>query len=369
MVVWSRTQEAAVVAFRFGRGSRVSGAWCVGVALALGASAAAKAQTELPAPPKPDPSRDPALNDPSLEDDATRRRRAPGASSVAPANPPSVPGTKPVKARANIPLAALGADGSSAPGVPKGKFLPEGTFLSGRPGAIVRSPSGTCLFVPAAASGGLAKVVPMVLLPNQRLAQVVADFEKDQTALAANVSGQAFLYQGRQYFLISVFAVSRESEAAGSTSRASSAASAVVDDDVKAMMAELDARPSAPRAMDQRLVTPTPTSSGGGEAKTSKDNVIAEGVVVTGRRARLIRGGLGAGGLTAAFDNGPSNPNLPAMPMLPCRLLEQLESLAASRGENLTIRLSGRTTVFEGRNYLLPTMYQVIRPGDITPLQ
>lgn len=311
-----------------------------------------------PRPTKPDPARDPALSDPNLDDDASGKRR-PSTSPVVPvSNPPSVPGTSP----ATKPTGAIPPTGSTGPSIPKGTLLPEGTFLSGRPGAIVKSPGGSYLFVPSEASAGMAKATPMVLQWNQRLSQVAAAIEGNDAA-AASVSGQAFVYKGRQYLLLSVFSMTRNTDivapAPGNKSATPNAPAANAD--VRTLMEELDSRPSAPRAMDQRVLTTESTTVRG-----SKDTVIAEGTVITGRRARLVRG---PGGLTVTFDNGPGNAGLPPMQLLPCRLLEQLESLAASRGENLTIRLSGRTTVHAGMNYLLPTMYQVIRPGDLRPIQ
>ena len=207
----------------------------------------------------------------------------------------------------------------------------------------------------------MSKPVAMVLLWNQRLSQVASAIEGSEAA-AASVSGQAFVYRGRQHLLLSVFSMTRNTEATQPSTDGKASPLPNANADIRALMEELDARPSAPRAMDQRVLTALePTTVRG-----SKDTVIAEGTVITGRRARLIRG---ASGLTVTFDNGPGNPGLPPMQLLPCRLLEQLESLAASRGENLTIRVSGRTTVHGGLNYFLPTMYQIIRPGDVRPIQ
>lgn len=315
---------------------------------------------------KPDPAHDPALNDPSIDDDAITRRRAPDSQPIRPSNPASVPPaptTPNSDNNSNQPIPPVGGLSNGGPGIPKGQFLPEGTFISARPGAIVRSPGGTFLFVPAQPSEGIAKVVPMILLPNQRLAQVASSFEQDDKALPASVSGQAFLYRGKQYILMSVFSMSHDTQPATKVKPDTSS----VDADVRALMAELDARPAAPRAMDLRVLAPTsesPATTPTG--KPLRDNLIAEGTVITQRRARLVRGG---STLSVMFDNGPSNPNLPAMPLLPCRLLEQLEALAASRGENLSLKVSGRVTVHNGRDFLLPTMYQIIRPGDITPMQ
>lgn len=317
--------------------------------------------TDIPKPAKPDPSRDPALSDPNLDDDASGKRRPVAPPAIPIANPPAVPGSaSPQTPNSTQPTGPIPPTGATGPSIPKGTLLPEGTFLSGRPGAIVKSPGGTFIFVPSDAGAGMAKATPMVLLWNQRLSQVASAIEGNDAA-AASVSGQAFVYKGRQYVLLSVFSMTRNSDVVKPATNGKDATPPAANADVRTLMQELDERPSAPRAMDQRVLNAEPTVMRG-----AKDTVIAEGTVITGRRARLVRG---AGGLTVTFDNGPGNTGLPPMQLLPCRLLEQLESLAASRGENLTIRLSGRTTVHAGMNFLLPTMYQVIRPGDLRPIQ
>lgn len=329
----------------------------------------------LAQPVQPDPKRDPALNDPSLDDDMAGRRSKPLPPAVGPNAAPAAPADGTRADRTPAPVSPVGGMPSTSAGIPKGKFVPEGTFLSGREGAIVRSPGGHYLFVPSAPGAGLERAVPMALLPNQRLSQVASAFDSDPSAHASSVSGQAFVFRGRQYLLLSVFSmasgvgVDASGPAITATShapdpqRAAGPGAPSSDPDVKALMEELDSLKSAPRAMDQRVMTPTHNTHAG---RTIKDSVIAEGTVIVGRRARLIRS---VGGLAATFDNDPNSPNLPTMPLLPCRLLEQLESLASSRGENITIRLSGRATVHDGRNYLLPTMYQVVRTNDVRPMQ
>jgi hypothetical protein len=57
------------------------------------------------------------------------------------------------------------------------------------------------------------------------------------------------------------------------------------------------------------------------------------------------------------------------MVLLPCRATESLEALAASRGENVAFKVSGRVFTFEGRTYCLPTLVQATRPGDLRTLQ
>lgn len=96
--------------------------------------------------------------------------------------------------------------------------------------------------------------------------------------------------------------------------------------------------------------------------------LIPDGTVVTARRGRLVRAGRG-GELAFSVDSDPDSPGTPPMTLLPCRLLESIEASAAQHGENMAFLVSGRVTVFQGRNYLLPTMYKTLRTSDVVPHQ
>ena len=55
--------------------------------------------------------------------------------------------------------------------------------------------------------------------------------------------------------------------------------------------------------------------------------------------------------------------------LLRCRMAQKLDELAASRGDDLVVQVSGRVFVYGGRNYLLPTLAQVVPKGDVKSLQ
>ncbi len=67
-----------------------------------------------------------------------------------------------------------------------------------------------------------------------------------------------------------------------------------------------------------------------------------------------------SGDWRATFDTGTDNAsNDPPMTLMACQTLARLEVLSRSAREGLTVTLSGRVYVFEGRNYLLPTLFFV----------
>jgi hypothetical protein len=103
------------------------------------------------------------------------------------------------------------------------------------------------------------------------------------------------------------------------------------------------------------------------EAEEKPETVTAEGSVLFNKRARLTR--VASGPLMVAFD-GDSTSAAPApMVLLRCRMAQKLDELAASRGDDLVVQVSGRVFVYGGRNYLLPTLAQVVPKGDVKTLQ
>ena len=61
------------------------------------------------------------------------------------------------------------------------------------------------------------------------------------------------------------------------------------------------------------------------------------------------------------FDADSSGLSDPPMVILPCLLLERMERYAARTGARTAMLLSGRVYVYEDRNYILPTMFQIPR--------
>jgi hypothetical protein len=77
----------------------------------------------------------------------------------------------------------------------------------------------------------------------------------------------------------------------------------------------------------------------------------------------LRRGRVGPepnGSWRVVFDAGADGAHDdPPMSLMPCQTLSRLESLARASDEGVTVTISGRVYVFEGRNYLLPTLFFV----------
>lgn len=333
-------------------------------------------EASVSAPPAAVPAQRPA-DDPGLTSPGTEQqmRDLPGRGTpndlVYPNKPPAQP----------RPVVGVPAPEGVNFSVPGRRSYPEGTFISQRRGKIVTTKSGDVVFSPAEPPKGEPGDPPMVL-------DRCATLEQLQAALAATpeanvtLGGQVFVYQGRHYLLPTTFAIdltpgqemrpegAKESGEPG-TARGSgeSGGVGVVPGDIATqdLIRDLEAQRGVPRTVDP------PVASDAGEAGGAERlaGVANEGTLLVNRRARLIRIAADEGRYGASFDNGAGTDRTrnSAMALLPCAALQRLEALAAYRGENVSFYVSGRVFVYNGKNYLLPTLIQATRPGDIQPLQ
>ncbi|MBL8990810.1 MAG: hypothetical protein JNJ48_04430, partial [Phycisphaerae bacterium] len=95
--------------------------------------------------------------------------------------------------------------------------------------------------------------------------------------------------------------------------------------------------------------------------------LLREGAFLTGRRGRMVRAD--DGHWVFAFDNSTSSRAEPAMILLPCLTMAAMEKVAERAGDASTMTISGQVFVYKGRNYLLPTSWQVNRRTDLVPNQ
>jgi len=100
-------------------------------------------------------------------------------------------------------------------------------------------------------------------------------------------------------------------------------------------------------------------------------------VQITARTGRVVRSP--GTGWVMAFDNDTDQSAATGdgatldtpMQMLPCLNLQGMQALAGQYGSRLRFTVSGTVYVYDGRNYLLPTMYiiEIDRTGNLTPGQ
>ena len=83
-----------------------------------------------------------------------------------------------------------------------------------------------------------------------------------------------------------------------------------------------------------------------------------EGEFVIARRGRIVRAP-DAQFFMFVFEADAPDSQEPPMMILPCSLLESIESIIQQRGDEVVFILSGQITLYRGANYILPTMMKV----------
>ncbi|MEX2217654.1 MAG: hypothetical protein WD749_02745 [Phycisphaerales bacterium] len=270
----------------------------------------------------------------------------------------------------------------------------EGTFLLRQRGSMVRLPGGERAIIFHPDQTGRAER-PMLLIPCanlERMEQIAAD---RPTPPVFDISGQVFAYRGVNYLLPTAFPMVQPGpgtpppspagteppgEPAGTPAPPAGGAPATdTDIPVQDLIRQLEGQRERPRTIDAGLPAPpvrtgeshrqgAAGSPGAAAATDGSRPPIAEGRVITRRRARMVREG---GGWALAFDSGPEGDRSLDRPMLvaPCLNLERMEAWAASRGDAMQLEVSGHILAYEGRNSVIPTMFRVYPASDLEPRQ
>jgi hypothetical protein len=184
-------------------------------------------------------------------------------------------------------------------------------------------------------------------------APVITQEEKKPPAASAPASGEAPVAaepQPHPSVRDSAQDIARRLEAAsGSLARSATTASRPNEKSASASAT----RPGAKSSNGNRA---TGRNSAGGGA-VGGDPVLRENTAIMSRRGKLKRDI--AGGWLFVFDADASGLNDPPVKLLPCQLLERIEDYARKMGNNSPALLSGQVYLYEGRNYLLPTLFRI----------
>ncbi|MFG0274515.1 MAG: hypothetical protein ACF8QF_05610 [Phycisphaerales bacterium] len=248
-------------------------------------------------------------------------------------------------------------------------LMPEGVFVVRQFGTMRLVGAAGWVFIFAPNSDG-PTLPPMPLLPSanlQAMEQIAAPSAEAGRDAGFLVSGQVFVFEGRNYLLPTIFVqadgpdpVAREEAAEDETAPAEPPAGMDPFD--------VDAQnPDAPEPSVDELLRRieeasqrAPTGDVSAQFAPNPAGLAPEGALVASRRGRLLRSESGGWKFVPDVDaDTPVGVDQP-MDLLPCRALEAMLAEQALLGQRPFV-VSGRVFIYNGRNYLLPTMFVIER--------
>lgn len=354
--------------------------------------------------------------------------RAQPAEGVPPLRSPTPPVTSNPAPTAEGPRPGLtggidwlaGLDASRL-GVPEATVLAERTFLTRRPGWLVRTGGGSVVFVPdrdhaaAEENGDPPRPAPMRLMPSLELERIESALGDEPGPARFALTGQVYVFNGTNHLMPTAAARTSmpeprpeprpepgpESEPArdtGGARRQGETGSDTAGETGGETGNEAGAQDPAPApaagdpAIDEIVrqireaegeaglgeaanLAPDP-DAGDDEAESRDRSPLPEGTYLSQRRVRLLRRPGGALEVTLDNDadtpgeNGPGGePAVAALTLLPCTLTESLAGSLELVREEPVLLISGRVYAYRGRGYLLPTIYRFESPGEVDPRQ
>jgi len=280
-------------------------------------------------------------------------------------------------------------------------LLREGSFLVQSRGSLARRASDGSWEYVLAGAGDSSAPRRLTLLPNTLLTEIIQvveaapgeDFEFE-------ITGEVFAYRGRNYLLAShaprlapaihapspatIPATEPDTQSAGEDDgnappARQPIASSAQPPSTGAPSGPVTTQGDSVQDIKRRLreaVGPVPaaaptgagdiaaaSSNAGRAGRTASDGegprLVREGALIINRRGRLTRDPHGA--WTFVFEADANGLADPPMVLLPCLLLERLESYSGRLGSEARLLMTGRVTVFGSQNYLLPTAYTIPR--------
>jgi hypothetical protein len=320
-----------------------------------------------------------------------------------------------------VDLAPVGGIASSPPA---SAVISEGAVVTMMPGTILWDAKGGLIFKPDAATNATADgqvaafSQPASLLPCAALARFESmlgvgigepaagttnpatppESAKATTDGAASsnigtrelgryfVNGQVFAFHGKPYILLSVppstgpVAPPATADAAPSTTQKETQPTAGPPKplgeaaDVQSLITDLESRRTTARALEtaatlnqSKAQTGTPTNTETSAPSTNAATPTTarpDGQHINGRQGRVVRHDAW---LIFTPDSGSRSPSDAPLVLLPSAQMERLEGLVSRHGDSARYRISGKLITYKGRQFLLPTLAQVMPPSDLSP--
>ncbi|MCC6659589.1 MAG: hypothetical protein IT437_01760 [Phycisphaerales bacterium] len=313
-----------------------------------------------PGQDQPKPSEDPAINDPSVP----RRAQDMDNPHDAGAMPPTAaPKSDPVVP--NDPAAAVTGLEVADYSVGRAPLRREGTFLVRRRASMIHLRTGDWALVFHKDDRGDAERA-MLITPCTNLARMEHMAADSEGPMSFLLSGQVYVYEGRNYFLPTVppVAVVQTAEPTPPGSEDGDLVEGPQPDerndpDTDDLLRELEAQRDAPRSIGS--IAPAPPAP----ANSARTDPLPEGTVISRRRGRLVRQADGQTALVMNTDSDTDPAADPPLTLAPSLMRERMESQSARTGDTLVFEVSGRVLAYQGRNYLLPSMFLVYPASEL----
>lgn len=251
----------------------------------------------------------------------------------------------------------------------------EGAFLSNMHGELRRTELGLVIdFAPDAETG--ERLVSMVLERGMTLSAMEQIIQAHDEPIGFVVSGQVFVYHGRNYLLPTRFAITTHAEPEQSHPETpGESPGGTGTDSAPAALPGFDDDSTAEPTIEGLLDGFQPAAGGGDQPMSPGDSSgagLREGTMIAQVRGRVLPGP--GGDLQFTQDTGAdpdgqsAKAELPPMRLLPCLNVERLEALRLEWGDRLIVSMSGRIFVDSGNPVLLPTMYivELDRSGNLS---
>ena len=275
-----------------------------------------------------------------------------------------------------------------------GSLIREGAFLIDRRGIIVPVAGRRWAFVFDPDETGKSDD-PMFLQPCLRLSEMIRLAESRERTVTFLITGEVFVYRGQNYLLPRRFTtVAYDDERTDArealrdaTRRAGEAlAPPESDDPDRPTDTPPGTTPGTTPTVDELLreverATREAEAARNEVGQTTRQRtrdedtgILAESTLIVSRTGRLVVGPTGMWEFVtdngANADPGSTRISIDApLTVLPSLNLQRMEQRANRYGDRARFIVSGTVTIFENRNYLLPTMFtiELDRAGNLVP--
>jgi len=232
-------------------------------------------------------------------------------------------------------------------------LIREGAFLRNRQGRIVDI-KGTWVFIADKDEQGLSDP-PLILQPCLRLMEMKRLVKQRAKTLTFRINGTVFAYHGRNYLLPTYYTtVGVAAPVNTSTTPAAPSRTNQADPSVKDLVDEVRSKGS-PAAGRAALLA----AQRDGDFNIGDNTLLREGTTIESRVGRIHTGRDGQ--LVFTMDNGPAIEGATDAPLSlsPCLNLTGIELALERYGPQVHLSLSGTIYVYDGANYLIPTVFRI----------